>query len=67
MTFANDPACQAVELRALLGNAGLASLRLGGRTLLPIALRRDLFTPVSTFDIKNLDTLVALLEVDSNS
>jgi nitronate monooxygenase len=36
MTFANHPACQAVELRALLGNAGLAPLRLGGRTLLPI-------------------------------
>ena len=37
-----------------------------GRTLLRIALRRNLFTPVSTSDIKDLDTLAALLEVDTN-
>jgi glyceraldehyde 3-phosphate dehydrogenase len=37
-----------------------------GRTLLRAALRDDLFTPVSISDIKDLPTLAALFEVDTN-
>ena len=33
-----------------------------GRSLLRIALKEDLFTPVSVSDIKDLDTLAALVE-----
>ncbi len=37
-----------------------------GRTLLRIGLERDLFTPVSISDIKDVPTLAALFAVDSN-
>ncbi|HYN88039.1 MAG TPA: type I glyceraldehyde-3-phosphate dehydrogenase [Ardenticatenaceae bacterium] len=37
-----------------------------GRTLLRIGLERDLFTPVSISDIKDIPTLAALFAVDSN-
>jgi glyceraldehyde 3-phosphate dehydrogenase len=37
-----------------------------GRTLLRAALRDNLFTPVSISDIKDLPTLAALFEVDTN-
>jgi glyceraldehyde 3-phosphate dehydrogenase len=37
-----------------------------GRSLMKVALNRDLFTPVSISDIKDLPTLAALFEVDSN-
>src|SRR6266496_2907364 len=37
-----------------------------GRTLMRIGLQRNLFTPVSTSDIKDVDTLAALFEVDTN-
>ncbi|NWJ44299.1 MAG: aldehyde dehydrogenase [Chloroflexi bacterium] len=37
-----------------------------GRSLMKVALRENLFTPVSISDIKDLPTLAALFEVDSN-
>ncbi len=37
-----------------------------GRSLMKVALRQNLFVPVSISDIKDLDTLAALFEVDSN-
>ncbi|MEI7556487.1 glyceraldehyde 3-phosphate dehydrogenase NAD-binding domain-containing protein [Candidatus Chlorohelix sp.] len=37
-----------------------------GRSLMKVALRDNLFTPVSISDIKDLPTLAALFEVDSN-
>jgi glyceraldehyde 3-phosphate dehydrogenase len=37
-----------------------------GRTLLRIALERRLFTPKAVADIKDLSTLAALFEVDTN-
>jgi len=37
-----------------------------GRSLMKIALKRDLFVPVSISDIKDVRTLAALFEVDSN-
>ncbi len=37
-----------------------------GRSLMKAALKRDLFVPVSISDIKDVSTLAALFEVDSN-
>ena len=37
-----------------------------GRSALRVALQNDLFTPVSISDIKDLETLAALFEVDTN-
>ncbi|MEM5776487.1 MAG: glyceraldehyde 3-phosphate dehydrogenase NAD-binding domain-containing protein, partial [Anaerolineaceae bacterium] len=37
-----------------------------GRSTLRVALQRNLFTPVSISDIKDLQTLAALFEVDTN-
>ena len=37
-----------------------------GRSLMKVALKYDLFVPVSISDIKDLPTLAALFEVDSN-
>jgi glyceraldehyde 3-phosphate dehydrogenase len=37
-----------------------------GRSLMKVALERNLFVPVSISDIKDLPTLAALFEVDSN-
>ena len=37
-----------------------------GRSLLRVALERDLFVPVSISDIRDIATLAALFEVDSN-
>src|SRR6476659_6119891 len=37
-----------------------------GRSLLRVALKEDLFVPVSISDIKDVPTLAALFEVDSN-
>lgn len=37
-----------------------------GRSLMKAALKQDLFVPVSISDIKDLPTLAALFEVDSN-
>src|SRR5499427_1603537 len=37
-----------------------------GRSLMKMALKNNLFFPVSISDIKDVDTLAALLEVDSN-
>src|SRR5512135_3074787 len=37
-----------------------------GRSLMKAALDRNLFTPVSISDIKDMSTLAALFEVDSN-
>ena len=37
-----------------------------GRSLMKVALKRDLFVPVSISDIKDLPTLAALFEVDTN-
>ncbi len=37
-----------------------------GRSLMKVALKNDLFVPVSISDIKDLQTLAALFEVDSN-
>ena len=37
-----------------------------GRSLMKVALRNDLFVPVSISDIKDVSTLAALFEVDSN-
>jgi len=37
-----------------------------GRSLLRVALQRDLFTPLSISDIRDIPTLAALFEVDTN-
>ncbi|HEY4389478.1 MAG TPA: glyceraldehyde 3-phosphate dehydrogenase NAD-binding domain-containing protein [Ktedonobacteraceae bacterium] len=37
-----------------------------GRSLLKVALKQNLFTPISISDIKDLPTLAALFQVDSN-
>jgi glyceraldehyde 3-phosphate dehydrogenase len=37
-----------------------------GRSLMKVALKNDLFTPVSISDIKDIPTLAALFEVDTN-
>jgi glyceraldehyde 3-phosphate dehydrogenase len=37
-----------------------------GRSLMKVALKENLFTPVSISDIKDIPTLAALFEVDSN-
>src|SRR4029434_4416948 len=37
-----------------------------GRSLMRVALKDDLFVPVSISDIRDLSTLAALFEVDSN-
>jgi len=37
-----------------------------GRSLMKVALKNNLFTPVSISDIKDIPTLAALFEVDSN-
>ena len=37
-----------------------------GRSLMKVALKNNLFTPVSISDIKDISTLAALFEVDSN-
>src|ERR1700758_4773444 len=37
-----------------------------GRSLMKFALKRGLFVPVSISDIKDISTLAALFEVDSN-
>jgi glyceraldehyde 3-phosphate dehydrogenase len=37
-----------------------------GRSLMKVALKNDLFVPMSISDIKDLPTLAALFEVDSN-
>lgn len=37
-----------------------------GRSLMKVALKNDLFTPVSVSDIRDIPTLAALFEVDSN-
>ena len=37
-----------------------------GRSLMKVALKEDLFVPVSISDIKDIETLAALFEVDSN-
>jgi glyceraldehyde 3-phosphate dehydrogenase len=37
-----------------------------GRSLMRVALKQDLFVPVSISDIKDISTLAALFEVDSN-
>src|SRR5512135_225307 len=37
-----------------------------GRSLMKVALKHDLFVPVSISDIKDVPTLAALFEVDSN-
>jgi glyceraldehyde 3-phosphate dehydrogenase len=37
-----------------------------GRSLMKVALKEDLFVPVSISDIKDVETLAALFEVDSN-
>src|SRR6266508_3680561 len=37
-----------------------------GRSLMKVALRDNLFTPVSISDIKDAPTLAALFEVDTN-
>src|SRR4030095_6846266 len=37
-----------------------------GRSLMRVALKDDLFVPVSVSDIKDVRTLAALFEVDSN-
>src|SRR5512139_4317039 len=37
-----------------------------GRSLMKVALKDNLFTPVSISDIKDIPTLAALFEVDTN-
>src|SRR4029077_18453168 len=37
-----------------------------GRSLMKVALKRGLFVPLSISDIKDISTLAALFEVDSN-
>jgi glyceraldehyde 3-phosphate dehydrogenase (phosphorylating) len=37
-----------------------------GRSLMRVALKNDLFVPASISDIKDVSTLAALFEVDSN-
>ena len=37
-----------------------------GRSVMKVALKNNLFTPVSISDIKDIPTLAALFEVDTN-
>jgi glyceraldehyde 3-phosphate dehydrogenase (phosphorylating) len=49
-----------------MGNVAIHGFGRIGRSALRVALQNDLFTPVSISDIKDLDTLAALFEVDTN-
>ena len=49
-----------------MGNVAIHGFGRIGRTLLRIALKRNLFTPVSVSDIRDIPTLAALFEVDTN-
>ena len=49
-----------------MGNVAIHGFGRIGRTLLRIALKNNLFTPVSVSDIRDIPTLAALFEVDTN-
>ena len=49
-----------------MGNVAIHGFGRIGRTLMRIALKRNLFTPVSISDIRDIPTLAALFEVDTN-
>jgi glyceraldehyde 3-phosphate dehydrogenase len=49
-----------------MGNIAIHGFGRIGRSALRVALQHDLFTPVSISDIKDLETLAALFEVDTN-
>ena len=49
-----------------MGNVAIHGFGRIGRTLLRIALRNNLFTPVSVSDIRDIPTLAGLFEVDTN-
>jgi glyceraldehyde 3-phosphate dehydrogenase len=49
-----------------MGNVAIHGFGRIGRTLLRIALKDNLFTPVSVSDIRDIPTLTALFEVDTN-
>ena len=49
-----------------MGNIAIQGFGRIGRTLLRIALQRNLFTPTAISDIKDLPTLAALFAVDTN-
>jgi glyceraldehyde 3-phosphate dehydrogenase len=49
-----------------MGNIAIHGFGRIGRSLMRIGLERSLFAPFSISDIKDLDTLAALFEVDSN-
>lgn len=50
-----------------MGNMAIHGFgRISGRTLMRIGLRENLFAPVSVSDIRDIQTLAALFEVDTN-
>jgi glyceraldehyde 3-phosphate dehydrogenase len=49
-----------------MGNIAIHGFGRIGRSTMRVALEQGLFSPVSISDIKDLDTLAALFEVDSN-
>lgn len=49
-----------------MGNVAIHGFGRIGRSLLRVALKENLFTPVSISDIRDIPTLAALFEVDSN-
>src|SRR5688572_25529874 len=49
-----------------MGNIAIHGFGRIGRTLMRIGLERNLFTPVSVSDIRDIPSLAALFEVDTN-
>ena len=50
----------------MVGNIAIHGFGRIRRSTLKVALARDLFVPVSLSDIKDINTLAALFEVDTN-
>jgi glyceraldehyde 3-phosphate dehydrogenase len=52
--------------RSVMANIAIHGFGRIGRSLMKVALKQGLFVPVSISDIKDISTLAALFEVDSN-
>jgi glyceraldehyde 3-phosphate dehydrogenase len=52
--------------RSIMANIAIHGFGRIGRSLMRVALKQGLFVPVSISDIKDISTLAALFEVDSN-
>jgi glyceraldehyde-3-phosphate dehydrogenase/erythrose-4-phosphate dehydrogenase len=60
------PAVRELVRRTLMARIAIHGFGRIGRSLMKVALKNNLFTPVSISDIKDIPTLAALFEVDSN-